>query len=122
MGDRAFRKPVVADVPAMVYHDFFIGVKVKMFRMRGFEQAEQPLGPQFILFFFVDTQCVVIAGTAKLIARIGIRRVHVAAGIDYERHPIKAELESELVIVLVIAETLGADDAVAHQQVVVGLT
>ena len=104
-------QPFVPMVPAHVLRRVGTILERQVLRVRRFEQAEEPVGPHFVLFDAVDGQRVVKRRTSKQVPRGGIRRVHVAAGIDDERRSRVVILERQLIVVLVIPEAVRADHA-----------
>ena len=117
MADR-LGQPFVPMVPAHVLRRVGTILERQVLRVRRFEQPEEPVGPHFVLFDAVDGQRVVKRRTSKQVPRGGIRRVHVAAGIDDERRSRVVILERQLIVVLVIPEAVRADQAVGDEQTV----
>ena len=103
-------------MPAVIISAVLTGLEMQMLGMGVFEQPKQPFRAQFILFFVINNQGVVISGATKQVTGIEIRGVNIAAWINDQRVSVEVQLETELVVVLMIAESLGTDNAITDQQ------
>ena len=82
------------------------------------EHPEQPLRSNVVLLLTVNADGAVRHRTPEQVPGVGIGGVDVAAGIDDHRLAVHVVLEPQQVVVLVVAEPAGADDAVGDQQIV----
>ena len=92
-----------------------------MLGLRFLEHAKQPLGLEFVLLLAVDDNGVVGAGRPESIARVGIRRVDKTSGIDNQRAAAIVKFKRQQIVVLVVAEAVGADLAVGDQQILAAI-
>src|SRR6187431_1369071 len=78
-------QPLIAIVSTVIHGGRVVGVEFEVLGLRFLEHAKQPLGLELVLLLAIDDKRIVSAGGSEPIARVGIRRVDKASGIDNQR-------------------------------------
>src|SRR5262252_8101677 len=107
-------------VTAGILDDFATIFEGNRFGIRRLEQAEQPVWPQVILFCRIDHHGVVVGGAAKAISSVAVRCIDVAAGIDDKGGSAAVIFKRQQIVVLVISESVGSNDAVGDEEIMTG--